>query len=297
MSKSKDYTINPMLGIILKKLRKSKGCTLKEAAGSSFSSAHLSNFEHGKTELSSHLFLELLKNINVSIIEFQRYYENSLTSYNSNQVSNEDISSAHLTGNITKLNNVLSILESNSELDGSKHCKLEIIRIRAIISSINPSRVLPKEDIYQLKSYLLQLEEWGRYDISLLGQCCTNFDLGSLAILTDHMLNPCQSTITLESNQHILVQTVLNIMAFFIENKQYERANRLINYLKNIKVGEHYMLEKLIFIYNSAKLDYKLGDKSALKVLEKCENILEFCGCFDNANVLSKEITTFKNEK
>lgn len=110
------------------------------------------------------------------------------------------------------------------------------------------------------------------------------------------MLNPSQTTITLESNQHSLIQTVLNLMTYFIENHQFNRANRLINYLKKMNVHEYYMFEKLIFNYHIATLDYKLGDTSALETMEKCQEVLEFCGCLDNANVLSKEISKLKTQ-
>jgi HTH-type transcriptional regulator, SHP2-responsive activator len=289
-----EYTINPVLGVVLKALRKSKGCTLKEAAGNSFSSAHLSNFEHGRTELSTHLFLDLLENINVSIIEFQFFYENYLHSHNNRPFSNRDISLAYMTGNITTLEKILWHLESKNDKTISKKTKLEIIRIKSIISIIDPTRPLPKNDLFFLKSYFIQLEEWGKYDIALLGQTYANFDLGTLSILTDKMLNPSQIIINLESNQQVIIQTVLNIMSYFIENCQFDKVTKLINYLEKMNIHEYYMFEKLIFIYHISALDYKLGDKSALSIMERCQEILEFCGCLDNANILAKEISKLK---
>jgi HTH-type transcriptional regulator, SHP2-responsive activator len=292
-----EHTINPTLGIVLKALRKAKGCTLKEAAGDSFSYAHLSNFEHGRTELSAQLFLNLLENINVSIIEFQHFYDNYLRSHNNRPFSNKDISLAYMSGNITRLENILYHLESRNDKIKSKKSKLEIIRIKSIISLIDPTRPLLNNDTFFLKSYLMQLNEWGKYDIALLGQTYTNFDLGTLSILTDKMLNPSQITINLESNQHALIQTVLNVMTYFTENSQFDKVAKLINYLEKMNIHEYYMFEKLIFIYHISALDYKLGDKSALSIMERCQEILEFCGCLDNANILAKEISKLKKNR
>lgn len=283
--------IDPTLGTVLRSLRKSKGCTLKEAAGQSFSSTHLSNFESGKTELSAPLLLKLLENINVSMIEFQRFYENYLRSQLSRPFSNEEVSEAYMTGNIVRLENILSALELRQDTKSSKHLKLEVIRIKAVISLLDKTKPLSENDSFFLKSYLSQLKEWGKYDIALFGQTYTNLDLDTLASLTDRMLNPSQLTITLESNQHALIQTVLNIMTFFIENKQFDRANGLITYLKNLKIHEYYMFEKLFLVYNTATMDYKLGDPSALNTLKKCQEVLEFCGCLNYANIFSKEIS------
>lgn len=251
----------------LKVLRESKDCTLKEAAGNSFSCTHLSTFEKGRTELTAHLFLELLEKINVGTIEFQSFYENYLHSHSCQEYSNEEISEAYMTGNIIKLEYILSTLESKCSKKSSKHSKLEIIRIKTVISLLDKTSPLSENDLLFLKSDLLQLKEWGKYDI--LGQCYTNLGLGTLAILTDRILNPSQLTITLESNQHALIQTALNIMTFFVENKQFDRANNLIIYLKNMKIPEYYMFEKLFLVYNTATFDYELGNKSALDTLKK----------------------------
>ncbi|KST91478.1 Positive transcriptional regulator MutR family [Lactococcus lactis subsp. lactis] len=288
-------TIDPTLGLVLKALRESKGCTQKEAAGTSLSCPHLSNFEHGKTELSAHLLLELLKNINVNVIEFQSFYDNHLSSQLKPQTSNQEISEAYMTGNIFKLEHILSIFEDKSNgVKASKRSKLEVIRIKSIISLLDSSRRLSSTDLFFLKSYFMQLKEWGKYDIALLGQSYTNFDIATLAILTNHMLNPSQITIQLESNQHALIQTVLNVITFFVDNRQFEKANNLINHLKNMNIHEYYMYEKLTFVYNIAYFDYSRGDKSALNTMKKCQEILEFCDCLNTAGLVSKEISNLK---
>ncbi|WP_096819313.1 helix-turn-helix domain-containing protein [Lactococcus fujiensis] len=65
MENSKTY------GSAYKELRLSKKFTLKEAAGTSISIGQLSNFENGKSILRVDSFFSVLKNINVTNLEFE----------------------------------------------------------------------------------------------------------------------------------------------------------------------------------------------------------------------------------
>ena len=78
IKKSKKYSEEELaIGIIFKDFRISKGFSQMEAAGNEISATHLSNFENGKTILSTHHFFSILQNINVNMFEFQ----NSLNQY------------------------------------------------------------------------------------------------------------------------------------------------------------------------------------------------------------------------
>ncbi|KST90253.1 helix-turn-helix domain-containing protein [Lactococcus lactis] len=76
--KTKKYSEEELaIGIIFKEFRISKGFSQLEAAGNEISVTHLSNFENGKTVISTNHFLNILQNINVNMFEFQ----NSLNQY------------------------------------------------------------------------------------------------------------------------------------------------------------------------------------------------------------------------
>ncbi|GAX46870.1 Rgg/GadR/MutR family transcriptional regulator [Pseudolactococcus reticulitermitis] len=285
--------IDPTLGTVLKLLRKSKGLTIKEAAGNSFSCPHLSNFENGKTEFSARFLLEELKNINVSITEFQAFYDNYIHSKEYNLISNSEITDAYMSHNLAKLHVILKELDSKHNNNRNiKKYHLEVVRIKSLISIIDPIFKVPLDDIKMLKDYLIKLNEWGKYDIELLGQCCLIFDLGTISILTQNMLNPGQTTIKIEGNKHALIQTSINIINLFISKKQFNLARNLINHLETNDIHEYYMYEKLTLIYNTASYNYHKGDKYALETMKKCQQIFEFCQCFKTANLVAEEISS-----
>lgn len=282
------------LGKVLRDLRISKGCTLKEAAGNSFSSTHLSNFEHGKTELTCHLLLELLENINVTIMELNRFYNNYTWTHSSNEVSFNEISEAYKTRNITRLEDLLTYLDTQNKILASKHSNLEVIRVKSLIAQLDCTKSLSKKDMVSLTSYFSHLKVWGEYDIVLLGQCYPDFDLGTLSILTSHMIEPTHLSLSINSTQSYIIKTLLNIVSYFIKNKQYNKANQLIDYLKKLEINDYYTFDKISLIYNLAKFDYDLGDDSALETLKTCQEILEFCGYTNPTDIFDKEISELK---
>lgn len=295
---NKHNNIDSTLGTVLKLLRKSKGFTIKEAAGSSFSCSHLSNFENGKTDFSARFLLEELKNINVSIVEFQAFYDNYIHTKDSQLICNREITEAYMSHNLAKLRAILYELENKRKSNKNiKKYELEPIRVKALISMIDPTFIISSEEIIILKKYLINLNEWGKYDIELLGQCSIIFDLGTVSILTQNMLNPGQTTIKIESNKHALIQTSINIINLFISKKQFNLALNLINHLENINIHEYYMYEKLFLIYTTASYNYHKGNEFSIDMMENCQQAMEFCQCFNTANLMAEEISELKKSK
>lgn len=289
---NKKYSENELaIGYVYKILRTAKGFSQKEAAGDEISIAQLSKFENGNTIISTNHFFIILDNINVNLFEFQNSYNQYLESKDL-LLFNIEITNALMEKNVVKLKHFLKEIELQIIPNSSqnKKLKLDYIRIKSILSFISCSYSLSKNEILFLKNYLYNLNEWGQYDIHLLGQCAQFLDLFQLSELVEKMINPSQLNSKLHYIELARTQTVLNIINIFIEKNMNEYARRFIKYLEDSKIHDYFMFEKLTLIYNKAHYNYKKGNSSELDRMKKCQSILEFCNCDTMADWIAKEI-------
>ena len=298
IKKSKKYSEEELaIGIIFKDFRISKGFSQMEAAGNEISATHLSNFENGKTILSTHHFFSILQNINVNMFEFQ----NSLNQYLQEKdllLFNMEMANAFVEKNMSKLRIIVEELTKKLEMDSTstttKKYKLDYIRAKSILSFIDSSYFLTKNEISFLETYLYKLKEWGQYDIALLGQCAQFLDWIHLMELTDRMISPSQSASNIPYVKQAIIQTVLNIINVFVDAGLYAPARKFIKYLESTDIHDYYMFEKLTLVYNTARSNYKRGEENALDVMKFCQEVLEFCNCFKTSNWITTEISNIE---
>ncbi|WP_270245230.1 Rgg/GadR/MutR family transcriptional regulator [Lactococcus lactis] len=280
-------------GIVFKNLRVAKGFSQEEASGQEISPTHLSNFENGKTMISIDRFFNLLQNINVNMFEFQ----NALNLYLEKRdllLFNMEMAKALVERNSAKLHQIVNNLEQHLNVSNSKpiskKLKLDYIRAKSILSFMDSNYYINREEILFLENYLFSLKEWGQYDVALLGQCAKFIDLIHLMQLTEKMLSPFQTSNNIPYVKQAIIQTVLNIIEVYLENGTYEPARRLIRYLETSDIHDYYMFEKITLIYTKANCLYHTGDETALEIMKKCQEILEFCDCSKTANWVADEI-------
>lgn len=275
------------LGPFFRKMRSQKGFTLKEAAGNVMSTKHLSNFENGRTDLTAHIFLEALANINLNTFEFQHAYNQYLRDKDILLFST-DISQAFLIHNTVELEHLLMKLKKNDKK--SKKEKLEEIRISAVISILNDCYEFPKEHLNFIRSYFSGLKEWGYYEILLFSDCVPLFDVLSLSQFLHGIINPTQTNYNLVYVKQVRIQAVLNSIQYFIEQNQLSLADEFIGYLEHIDIHEYWTFEKIILCFNKSCLDYKRGNDDAKDDMKNCEELLKMCGCYKLANKISSKI-------
>ena len=103
-------------GKIFKVIRESKKMSLKEVAAGDISVAQLSRFERGVNGITLDSFYCCLKNMAVSLEEFQYVYHNYIDS--DDVLFSKKVADAYQENNVVKLQNILSInsIRSLSEL-------------------------------------------------------------------------------------------------------------------------------------------------------------------------------------
>lgn len=283
-------------GKIEKEFRISKGYTLTDAASGYTTPSHLSEFENGKTMLSTLTFFGVLRNIHVTFSEFENRYNQYLHDTNVMMAAYE-ISEAFTERNVAKLKDILSKIQcAKSAQKDFVSLRLDEIRIKAAIKLIDTSFEISLHDINYLVKYLLNLKGWGRYEILLLGYTGKLIAPSDLEKLADRLLDPTMTNFNLPSIKLDVYRAILNIVDAFSEKKLYALANRYVQILKNDNIHDYFTYEKLILIYNEATLKFISGDREALETLKKCQETFAFCDCFNMANVLDYEITELEKK-
>jgi Rgg/GadR/MutR family transcriptional activator len=290
--KEKTTTAISNIGHILKQLRVSKGLTLKEVAHTSLSVSHLSNVESGKHEITAQLLFQVLRNMNITALEFETYYEAFLRRDHPRPC---DISNAYMNKNIVQLEHYLHAIETGpSALPPTKKQQFEKLKILALLSSLDATYKMDVQDTISLQDYLLNLTTWGPYDIELFGQTLRFFDDKTITILTENLLHPFQTTLKSHHPKRLLVQTLINILSFHLEKKQLDQAQKLIAYTNELVMTDCMMYEKLLLKFYQAVFSFQHGNKEALYTMQDYQFMLEECGCFQTANTLATEITAYK---
>ncbi|MGL5898002.1 MAG: hypothetical protein ACRCZN_13725 [Lactococcus lactis] len=291
---NKNHKRSQILGKCYKDLRLAKSFTQTEAAGEDISVSQLSNFEHGNSTLTTIAFLEILQNINVTDNEIHNIFNNRLFNEKDNMLFNEKIAKSYLEKNPYMLKRLLCDIEySISQFPRKKKYKLDKIKIQTLIANFDSSYKVLKVDIDFVKNYLLDLNEWGEYEITLLDTCASIFDIGTLSKLTNQMLSPTSYNYALNCTSHLIVKTLNDIIGIFIKHNQYSLSQKFIDYLEHNGIEEYYMYDKTIFKYNKAKLSYKQGNENEFEIMKKCQHILEFIGCYETAKKIYDELKDY----
>ncbi|GAB2024853.1 hypothetical protein OfM1_09240 [Lactovum odontotermitis] len=291
LNENSDKKIDKTFGQVFHDLRSWKNFSKTEADAEVMTDTALTNFENGKSIPSFDKVYKMLKNINVTLLEYD-------DAYNRNKLKQDillygtTISEALLTKNVEKLKFILSEIEHEIKRSPNvKKYEIDKWRIEATIKELDTNYVMPSSDISSLKDYLMHLSEWGLYDIHLFGHCVNVFinddDFGDLVT---QMLSHTEDTGQLHNVEHAVIVTTLNIIDSCLSRGNFKLAEAFINHLNRLKIHDYYMFEKFTLKYATANLEYQKGKDSALEVMKKCYEIALFCGCTSLADTISKEI-------
>ncbi|MDR0298664.1 MAG: hypothetical protein LBI13_01040 [Streptococcaceae bacterium] len=288
--------INTEYGKVFRLLRKSKNFTLAEAASRVISPSQLARFECGNSRLSTDSFFQVLNNINVEVDEFQTVW-NTHNQTKDIFLSYHQVQDAYLQKNIHKLEYLLELAEDNLKKKASQlKAKLDRIIVIAAISMIHLQKKISDEDLVFVQNYLEGIQIWGIYELRLIQWTANAFDPFTLSRLTNIMLAPVQIEKRTYFHELYQTQATLNIINQFIEANQPTLAQKYILFLEDRGIGEYYMNEKLTLLCHKARLDFLLGDASALETLKKNLEIFKHCGCFQIAVQISDEITQMEKK-
>ena len=275
-------------GKIFKVIRESKNMSLKEAAAGDISVAQLSRFERGVSGITLDSFYCCLKNMAVSLDEFQYVYHNYIEA--DDALFSKKVADAYRENNVFKLQNILANSEALVEkFPEKKNYRLNTIVVRAVLSSCNPDFQISKKDIEFLTDHLFSVEEWGRYELWLFTNSVDLLTLETLETFASEMINRTQFYNDLPENRRRIIKMLLNVISVCIEGNHLQIAMKFLNYIDHSKIPETDLYDRMLIKYHKALYSYKVGNSHALSDIEQCLSILEFLDSFGVAQKLKAQ--------
>ncbi|HHK7812739.1 TPA: helix-turn-helix domain-containing protein, partial [Streptococcus pneumoniae] len=204
-----------ILGETYRKIREGKGISISSLAGAEISKSQISRFELGETEISFFKLLYLLEKIGVTLEEF-------LLSCNNYEPSDFN-SLIHLVQQAAYNQEIKSLLNmANKEIalfreTNSHYHKLNAIFIESIVYGIDNNHQLSNQDTSYLTNYLFSVENWGYYEIFILGNCCRAILPNLLFRYAKEALKKGKLYSSIPRNKQSLVQLLLNSLIIMIE--------------------------------------------------------------------------------
>lgn len=262
------------IGSSFKHVRKDKNMTQKEVARDILSVAQLSKFENNKTEISASKLFQLLDRVNVSLTEFQIIYLND-DLYNQSVIIDE-IAEAYYQKNLFRLQSLNQKQLELYETFGNSRFYHNQIWIQQCIRHIQ-DLTFDKNEMDKIFFYLMNVENWGSYEITLFNNLSFAFTLNQLK----HLSKTATKKIYIYSEKgvfsdlhHLTATLIGNLASIFIDHDELDFANELLIETNNLLKNTDFLNEKIhqqfrLGIYWIKKRNYDKGKKLAQKSIQQ----------------------------
>lgn len=269
-------------------LRKSKKLTLKEVTGAEFSESQASKFEKGESELTISKFFTLLENSNIFLDEFRDVYNNYTDS--ELHLFSQKLAEAHSEKSRQKVKQLIKFWQEKTHEEPAKtYYHLNLTVTECVLSYITGSKVL-EENIDYLMEYLDNVEEWGRYELWLFGNCLIFFDDNMLDYYGKIILGKTDFYKNVPHNQRMVLRTFLNLVDAWLQKGNLQQALKYINHLKDMKMNFDFLAERIMLSYHEGHYQYLFGNENGKNIMKKAAQTLEDYGFERKAEAMFKEI-------
>ncbi|HEO3616222.1 TPA: quorum-sensing system transcriptional regulator Rgg2 [Streptococcus agalactiae] len=255
------------LGKTLRRLRKGKKVSISSLADEHLSKSQISRFERGESEITCSRLLNILDKLNITIDEFVSIHSKAHTHF---FILLNRVRKYCAEKNVTKL---VALLEDHNHKDYEK------IMIKALIFSIDQSIEPNQEELARLTDYIFTVEQWGYYEIILLGNCSRLINYNTLFLLTKEMVNSFAYSEQNKTNKILVTQLAINCLIISIDHSCFEHSHYLIDKVRSLLQDEVNFYEKTVFLYVTGYYHLKLGDTSSGKEdMRKALQIFKYLG-------------------
>ncbi|MGM9886747.1 MAG: transcriptional regulator [Lactococcus sp.] len=280
--------IDKKLGEVLFMLRKSKKMKLQEVAGSDFSCSLLGKVEKGDTDFTANKLFASLKNMNVFLDEFQSIY-NSYSDCDEYDFTQE-LQKCYVNRDSKNLKNLQNDWkEKVNKFPKNKYYSLNLSVIDCTMSMIKDSPVR-KEEIDFLVDYLDSVDDWGRYELWIFGNCLRFFDDNMLDYYGNIIFGKTEFYKNVHLNQQIVIRVFLNMVDTWLKKGNLLQAKKYLNHLEEMKISIDFMYEKIMFRYHKGHYSYLQHNEKGKATMTKCAETLEEYGFLAEARNLYEEI-------
>lgn len=258
-------------GKTFSRIRKSKGMTLKEAAGENVSYAQVSRFENEQSMVTVDVFYEMLKNINTSP---QEYYF----------LMGVDIEKdlREFFYRIIKLNGSFHETEA---LEAEKAALLktrpgpfdgERYMIYFVESIIKIREDEPFDEDNAVKDYLTQVENWGEHELRIYAMFGFILPVETTYILMRTAIKRSQMYQGIPQDMKLLHTILTNNFSTFIYHDRLDYAKEALTlFEKTISQNAEFVESHLNLLFNKGIFAFK--QKEIEKGKEYCEQAISLC--------------------
>ncbi|QBO36501.1 Rgg/GadR/MutR family transcriptional regulator [Periweissella cryptocerci] len=238
-------------GKILKQFRKDKGMTLSEVADGIVSVGFLSKVEREQAIPNTEILFQLLSRLRVNWDEFDYRLKNELAE--PYVIFQTELVEATLANDASRfkammLNEQSKFAETNDIVHRHRYLTTYLYYQDAIGETVDA------EMINELKTYLLNIDDWGRYELRLFNNNLKWFDLEIAELLSKIALDRSQNVWKIKENQNVLVNILLNMAELFLKNRQILSLNTTLSRLSMLMVDGDVSIAKVKFDFLSGML-------------------------------------------
>ena len=141
------------------------------------------------------------------------------------------------------------------------------------------STIFPSdEELLQLTDYLFNVEKWGYYEITLLGNCVRTINYNSYFLLTKEMLNNYIYSSLNKTNKRIITQLAINCLILSIDKDEFSNCSYLINEIKKLLNNELNFYEQTVFLYATGYYEFKQQSGTGIEKMKQAIQVLDILG-------------------
>ncbi|MFS9255600.1 Rgg/GadR/MutR family transcriptional regulator [Streptococcus infantis] len=260
------------LGITLRKVRKGKQISICSVSDEYLSKSQISRFERGESEISCVRLINILDKLHITLDEFLILHDKDYTNTESFANLVQYIRKQYSLQNINSIKHILSD-SSNYTLN-----LFEEIMVKSILYSMDSTIFPSEEELLQLTDYLFKVENWGYYEIILLGNCVRTINYNSYFLLTKEMLNNYIYSSLNKTNKRIVTQLAINCLILSIDKDEFSNCSYLINEIKKLLNNELNFYEQTVFLYATGYYEFKRELSNGIETMKQAIQVLDILG-------------------
>lgn len=215
-------------------LRKNKKIRANETYKNLLSRPAIIKFEKGESDTTAEKFMIILDRLNISLEEFEFFYNTGSTGYNSQLYSVTAYKKAFYNKDLDELNYLSTV--SKAKYEETKHKKYQhnSAVINLLINILKNTNSY-KDDLNLIQSYLTQCDYWSYYEIVLFTNTLSFHSMDFIEITYKSMKRTLNSYngITRYKNEFAIL--IFNILHIKITSNNFNNLDFYLNELSKIK--------------------------------------------------------------
>lgn len=248
------------LGPVFRDFRLNGHYSLKEAAGQVCSTSQLSRFELGESDMTLSKFLDLLDNIHVTVENFMdraRDYQ-----LHDHVAMMSQIVPLYYSKDIEGFQKLQAEqVEKAKQTASPLYYELNWILLQGLICQRDDAYQMAPADLDKVADYLFQVEEWTMYELILIGNLYTFYDVDYVYRLGREVIERKDYYEHINRHRRLVLILALNFYQHCLEGKAFEKADYFKKAVSSILGRDIKLYERTIFLYIKGFEVYQKGQK------------------------------------